>query len=255
MRSQIIAGRLAGRGAMMSVALSRQEAERRIGGRLEIAVVNSPGSVVVCGEAVVVEQVRAELVAQQVRVRVIPVDYASHSSYVEDVRLEVLEALAGVRPRASSVAFYSTVSGGLVDTSGLDGGYWYANLRQEVRFEEATRRLLADGVGVFVEVSPHPGLVMAVQDTADGVGVAVSVVETLRRGEGGRGRLLASLAQAFVCGVPVVFDFPGGRRVEVPTYAFQRERYWMVASSAGDVEAAGLSVVRHPLLSAAVPSP
>ena len=68
---------------------------------------------------------------------------------------------------SGGVPFFSTVTGGLVDTAELDGEYWYRNLRETVRFERATRSLLGEGYRAFVEVGPHPVLTMAVQETID----------------------------------------------------------------------------------------
>ena len=113
----------------------------------------------------------------------------------------------------------------------------------------------------FIEVSPHPVLAAAVTETLDGAaafagGAAPFVTGTLRRDDGGPARLLASLAGAHVHGVPVDWAavLPAGQRVDLPTYAFQRQRYWPrpAAALAGDVRSAGLGAVEHPLLGAAV---
>ncbi|WP_335984639.1 acyltransferase domain-containing protein, partial [Streptomyces sp. CA2R106] len=143
------------------------------------------------------------------------------------------------------------------DTSTLDAGYWYRNLRQTVEFEQATRALAADGFTAFVEVSPHPVLTMAVQDT---LGEDTVATGTLRRNEGGLDRFLLSAAELFVHGVSVTWDglFAGrvSGRVSLPTYAFQRRRFWPEPSLvAGDVAAAGLVSAEHPLLGAVVAVP
>ena len=80
-----------------------------------------------------------------------------------------MEACAGIRPCSGEVPFYSTVTGGLLDMAGLDGEYWYRNLREPVGFEGAVRGLLGDGCRAFVEVSPHPVLTVGVQETVDEV--------------------------------------------------------------------------------------
>ncbi|MCI3226486.1 SDR family NAD(P)-dependent oxidoreductase, partial [Streptomyces sp. NP-1717] len=114
--------------------------------------------------------------------------------------------------------------------AGLDGGYWFRNLRETVRFEDAVRGLLGGGRRQFVECSPHPSLLGSVVDIADEVGVRVAAVGSLRRGDGGRGRFVRSVAEAHTQGVPVnwepFFADPGGQRVPLPTYPFQRERHW-----------------------------
>ncbi len=148
---------------------------------------------------------------------------------------------------------------GFVDTASLDAEYWYRNLRGTVGFEPAVRALIDDGAHSFIEVSSHPVLTMAVEQTIEALDAAETVrtFGSLRRGDGGLDRFAASLAEAHVAGVPV--DWPafyagtGARRVELPTYAFQRERYWMLpAAGVGDLPAAGLLRLSHPVLSAAV---
>ncbi|MEV3875251.1 SDR family NAD(P)-dependent oxidoreductase, partial [Streptomyces sp. NPDC049906] len=149
----------------------------------------------------------------------------------------------------------STVTGGWLDTGLLDAGYWYRNLRETVRFEEATRALLGEGFRFFVEPSPHPVLAVAVGESVEAAGVDAAVLGTLRRGEGGMERLLLSLGQGYVRGLPVDWSgmFPGGRRVELPTYAFQHRRYWLdVPTTSWDVSSAGLATTGHPLLGASM---
>ncbi|MFF6822826.1 type I polyketide synthase, partial [Streptomyces californicus] len=237
LRSGAITG-LAGLGGMVSVPLPVAEVEARLSGLggVSVAAVNGPASVVVSGEVAGLEELLAACEAEGVRARRIAVDYASHSAQVEGIRDEVLEALAPVAARTSSVPFYSSVTGGLLDTSGLDAGYWYENLRRMVRFEDAVRALLGDGHGVFVESSAHPVLTVGVQETIEAAGSEAVTVGTLRRGEGGPERLLASLSEAYVHGVKVDWQglFPNARRVDLPTYPFQRERYWMEHTPAAD---------------------
>ena len=195
-----------------------------------------------------------------VRVRRVAVDYASHSVEVEGVEGELAGVLAGVSGVSSGVPFYSTVTGGVVDTALLDGGYWYRNLRERVRFEEVTRVLLGEGRRVFVEMSPHPVLGFVVAESMGAVGVDGLVVGSLRRGEGGLERFLRSVGEVFAGGVDVdweaAFDARGARRTQLPTYPFQHQRYWLTSQRAeGDVSSAGLTPSAHPLLGAAVDLP
>ncbi|MFI9588030.1 amino acid adenylation domain-containing protein [Streptomyces sp. NPDC052236] len=225
---------LAGSGAMASVVLSMDELAvilRPWGDRLSIAAVNGPTSTVVAGEPAAVDELVAHCVAQKIRARKIPVDYASHSAQVETIRERILADLAGISPRSGTVPFHSTVTGGEFDTAGLDAEYWYRNLRGTVRLEDVVRGLLRSGHTVFVEASPHPVLALALQETVDTTGV---VVESLRRDQGGQRRFLSSLAEAWVHGVGVGWDAflgpHGPARVDLPSYPFQRERYWLEPS-------------------------
>ncbi|MEW2527040.1 SDR family NAD(P)-dependent oxidoreductase [Streptomyces sp. NPDC047071] len=252
---------LAGRGGMASVSLPADRVRERIapwGERIAVAAVNGPSSVAVSGDPEALAELLAALDADGVRARSIPVDYASHGPHVEEIQDELTQALAGIAPRTADVPFYSTVTGGLLDTARLDASYWYENLRRTVRFDEAARALLTDGHRVLVEVSAHPVLTAGLQDTADATGTDALALGTLRRDDGGPRRLLTALAELHVRGVSVDWDaaLAGHRphRVDLPTYAFQRERYWLEDSGApaGDPASVGLTPSGHPLLGAVV---
>ncbi|WP_319305887.1 type I polyketide synthase [Streptomyces scabiei] len=253
-------GVLAGLGGMVSVALPVGEVSARLGGGLSVAAVNGPLSTVVSGDVAGLEGLLASCEVEGVRARRIPVDYASHSVQVERIRDELVELLGPVRPRCGGVPFYSAVSGGVVEGSVLDGGYWYSNLRQTVDFHGATRALLGDGFDVFVEVSAHPVLTGAVEETVEEADVSAVVLGTLRRNEDEQRRMLLSLGEAFTAGVDVdwtAVSDSAGRRVDLPTYAFQRERYWLEPGRTEVTDAAGLGLegLGHGLLAARVPVP
>ncbi|MEU4245490.1 SDR family NAD(P)-dependent oxidoreductase, partial [Actinoplanes sp. NPDC026619] len=259
LRSQALSA-LAGAGGMVSVPLPAAEVRRRLhrwGTRLAVATINGPGSTVVSGTPEALEELLAECVADDIRARRIPVDYASHSPQVENIRETLLEVLAPVRPRESAIAFCSTVTGDFIDTTELTAAYWYSNLRQTVEFERATRTLLRSGYGALIESSPHPVLTVGMQETADDEEATSAIVPSLRRDDGGRTRMLASLAQLYVRGFPVDFSAltpgPDSGRVDLPTYPFQRQRYWLTPPApSGGLGAAGLVPARHPLLGAMI---
>ncbi|MGV9362791.1 type I polyketide synthase [Amycolatopsis sp. NPDC003731] len=220
---------LAGGGGMVSVAAPREAVEARLTDGLSIAAVNGPAALVVSGEPGALDALIAACEADGVRAKRIPVDYASHSAQVEQLRAELLDVLAPIRPRTGGIPFFSTVTGGWLDGAELDAGYWYTNLRETVRLDVAVRTLAAEGFATFVEASPHPVLTTAIGET-DGV----EALGSLRRDDGGYERFLRSLGEAHVRGVAVDWTpaFPGAHRVELPTYAFQRRRYWLDAGTA-----------------------
>ncbi|WHX20887.1 SDR family NAD(P)-dependent oxidoreductase [Streptomyces malaysiensis subsp. malaysiensis] len=240
LRSQAIGRVLAGKGGMVSVALPVVEVRERIAlwgeERISVAAVNGPSSVVVSGEPTALDELLASCEADEVRARRVPVDYASHSAQVELLREELLELLAPVQPKNAQVPFLSTVTGEWIDGPELDAEYWFTNLRRTVELEGAVRRLLDEGFGVFIESSAHPVLTMGVQETAEDAGVDAAAIGSLRRDEGGLDRFWASVGEAWSRGVNVdwdaVFDGTGARRVELPTYAFQQQRYWPEAAPA-----------------------
>ncbi|MBS2963681.1 SDR family NAD(P)-dependent oxidoreductase, partial [Actinocrinis puniceicyclus] len=258
LRSKALA-RITGIGAMASVALPAAEVTRRLAawsGRLGIAAVNGPAATVVSGDRDALDEMLERFEADRIRARRIAVDYASHGAHVEAIREHVLEALAGIEPRSCDTAFFSTVTGDRIDTAVMDAEYWYRNLRQTVLFGQAARTAWEAGHGAFVEVSPHPILGGALQDTLADAQRAPVVVGTLRRDDGGWQAVLNCAAQLYVHGTAV--DWPGvvggypAAAVDLPTYPFQRRRFWLDAPASGDVTAAGLEAPAHPLLGASL---
>ncbi|WP_168712305.1 type I polyketide synthase [Streptomyces sp. A1277] len=227
---------LAGRGAMAIVAVPEEEADAlvsRFDGRLSVAAVNGPGMVVLSGDPAALDDVSRDCQERGVRVRMIPVDYASHSAHVEEILDELGALLAPVRPRTPQVPFFSTVTADWIDSPALDAAYWGTNLRRPVRFAEAVRALAGQGHGLFVECSPHPVLLAATEETLAEHGDACAV-GSLRRNDGGPDRMLLSLAEAWVRGAPVDFGpaFTGGSArpaADLPTYPFRRRRHWLEA--------------------------
>ncbi|MET8853227.1 type I polyketide synthase, partial [Amycolatopsis sp. NPDC004625] len=214
---------LAGAGGMVSVAASRSRTEELTapwGDRIGIAAVNGPGATVVSGEPGALDEFTAA--CAEVRTRRIPVDYASHSVQVEQLRDELLDVLAPITPRTAGTGFFSTVTGEWIDGTELDAEYWYTNLRSTVRLDLAVERLKGEGFGTFVEASPHPVLTMA-------IGEDVVALGSLRRDEGGLDRFALSVAEAHVHGVKVDWTpyIAGATRVDLPTYAFQQRHYWL----------------------------
>ncbi|GAA3004608.1 hypothetical protein GCM10010519_40630 [Streptomyces lactacystinicus] len=227
---------LTGRGGMLFVPQpveAVREALSAHDGALDVAAVNGPTSVTVSGDPAALERLREQYSEAGVLTWPVPgVDFAGHSPQVEELREELLTLLGGTAPRTSDIPFYSTVSGGPVDTLGLDAAYWYENLRRPVEFGRAVHALIADGHHTFVECSTHPALTVWLQEAVEAAGAGDgAVVGTLRRTEGGPGRFLAALTELHVRGLPVdwgtVFAGTGARKRPLPTYAFQQQRYWL----------------------------
>jgi acyl transferase domain-containing protein len=231
-RSRAVAP-IVGRGAMASLIAPVAEVEARLarfGGRLAVAAINSPRSVAVAGDPGAIAELLAECERTGIRARPIAAGYASHSPHIDAVRGDFLEAVGRIEPRPPEISFYSSVTGGRLDGRALDASYWYRNLREPVRFADATRALLADGITAVIEVSPHPVLGISVAETIEDTGRAgaVSVLATLRRKDAGLVRWLAALAEAHVLGAPVDWKavLSPAPRVDLPTYPFQRRRFW-----------------------------
>jgi polyketide synthase 7 len=237
LRSIAIRDVLAGRGGLLSVALPAADVRARLSrwaGELSLAADNGITSVVVAGPDPALDELAAELAAEGVRAKRVPVDYASHSVHVEDIRDRLLDELAPVTPLPATVPMLSTVTGTWTDGTEHDAAYWYGNLRRTVELTSAVRTLLADGYHAFVEVSPHPVLTPSIQETLDGGEETTVVTGTLRRDDGGLDRFVSAAAELHVRGVSPDWRalLPGGRTVDLPTYAFQRKHYWHAARPA-----------------------
>nr|WRX36519.1 myxalamid-type polyketide synthase MxaB/epothilone polyketide synthase D [Cystobacterineae bacterium] len=250
--------RISGQGAMALVELSLADAEAALVGyedRLSVAVSNGPRSTVLSGEPAALGEVLSTLEAKGVFCRRVKVDVASHSPQVDVLRDELVAALEGLRPQPAAITMRSTVTGTTLSGPELLAGYWADNVRQPVRFAQAVQALLDEGHGLFVEMSPHPLLVPAVEElrlASQRPGVAVG---SLRRGQEERSELFEALGKLWVQGHSVTWErlfAAGGRRVPLPTYPWQRQRYWVDAAAghAAAVQGRG-HAGGHPLLGVA----
>ncbi|MER5810500.1 type I polyketide synthase [Streptomyces sp. NPDC002033] len=239
LRSRLLAT-VAGQGAMAGILLPEARVRELLGPwgeRIGIAAVNGPNSTTVSGEGAAVEELVASCASRGVRARLIKSTVPGHSPLLDRFEGPMTDGLGEITPRPSTVALYSTVTGDLIGPEEMDASYWFRNLRRTVRFEAAMRRVIEDGHGTVIEISPHPVLLVAVEETADALAAAPAVVGTLSKHDGGTGRVLASLAELYVRGLPVDWeaalaaDRP--RRIALPTYPFQRQRYWLTAPDDG----------------------
>ncbi|WP_394840513.1 acyltransferase domain-containing protein [Pendulispora brunnea] len=218
-------------GAMALIEQPVNVVEKRLAeyaGALSVGAVNTEGSTVVSGDTDAVESLLAAAQREGIYARRVNIDYASHSRHVEPVLPELNARLAEVKRGKGEIAFFSTVFGEELSGEALDATYWCRNLREPVRLDRALARLGDAGHGVMVEVSAHPVLEAALADSSrshDGI-----VVGSLQRDAGGVSTLLKMLASLHVQGHPVDWDRVLARRgtpVDLPTYAFQRRRYWL----------------------------
>ncbi|HME15039.1 MAG TPA: acyltransferase domain-containing protein, partial [Mycobacterium sp.] len=263
LRSKLLLA-LAGRGGMASLACGAEQARELLvpfGDRISIAAINGRSAVVVSGEVAALDELVQQCADRELRARRIDVDYASHSVDVEAIREQLADVLSGLEPHSSRTAFFSTLTGGLLDTAGLDADYWYRNIRQTVEFDQAVRDACQHGYRTFIECSPHPALIAGIEDTfhdCTDSNAEPIVIPTLGRDDGDLRRFLTSAAQAFVSGVGVDWRavLPGAEFVDLPTYAFERRRFWLSGDGAAlDAAGLGLGASEHALLGAVVELP
>ncbi|MFJ9368664.1 SDR family NAD(P)-dependent oxidoreductase [Nocardia sp. NPDC101769] len=252
LRSRALA-RVSGSGGMAALSVEENRARKLVadfGGALTVAAHNGPRSIVVSGEVEALDQIVGRCVADGFDARRIDVDYASHSAHVEQLRPDLAE-LTRTEVNEFDVRFFSSLHGGRTEASEITGDYWYENLRRPVEFDSAVRAAIASGFDTFVEVSPHPVLLLAIESIAEDEGAAVFTAGTLRRNDGGRARLLASAGQLHCAGVEVdwadLVATDQGAAIPLPTYAFERKRYWVdPPRSLGATP--GIEPLEHPIL-------
>ncbi|WP_330336821.1 SDR family NAD(P)-dependent oxidoreductase [Streptomyces sp. NBC_00557] len=228
---------LVGQGGMVAVELPRAQAEELLApytDRLFVAAVNSPGSTAVSGDADALADLRRHLEERGIAVRPLSTPFASHTPLMEPLREELLDRFSGIRGTRASTPLYSTVLAEPVAGDRLDAAYWYDNLSRPVRFADTVRRMLDDGYRYFVELSPHPSLLSSIEAVAAEAGIDVAGVGSLRRQQDGSDVLLRRVGELYVAGHTPDWAalFPHGRRVELPTYAFARERHWLAPAPA-----------------------
>ncbi|MFB9905678.1 SDR family NAD(P)-dependent oxidoreductase [Allokutzneria oryzae] len=216
--------RISGQGAMALVELPLDEAETALSAvadRVSVAAVNGPRSTVVSGDPAAVEQVLAELTDAGVFCRRVKVEVASHSPQVDPLTGDLLAELKDIAPVAGTVPLHSTVTGRSGDGADMDAYYWVRNLRAPVLFGPVVQEHLDGGPVVFVELSPHPILLPSIDEVLT---EGSATVASLRRD---RPVFREAVAALHVHGYPVTLYTEKGRCVPLPTYPWQRERYWV----------------------------
>ncbi|MFC4533831.1 type I polyketide synthase, partial [Sphaerisporangium dianthi] len=230
-----LARRISGRGAMISVALPEAAAESALAGyrdRVAVAAVNSPSSTILSGDPAALREITEAFDRREVHHRAIQVAFASHSPQVDELGDDLLLALRDVRPSAARVPMWSTVLDEPADGACLDAGYWVRNLREPVRFASAVKQVAGAATTVFVEISPHAVLTGAVRECLRHHRLAGTAAASLGRDQPAWPRLRESLAAIHIAGGRVDWrrHHPGGRPVRLPSYPWQRERYWYTDS-------------------------
>ncbi|WP_143264319.1 type I polyketide synthase, partial [Amycolatopsis kentuckyensis] len=236
-RSRLLTAELDGTGGILAVGLPVAQVRERLepwAGRLWPAVDNGPAGTVVGGELAAIEEFAAA--CADVQIRRTPVAYAAHTPHVEAVRDALIAEIGPLAPADTATTICSSCTGGFLPGSDLTPGYWYRNLAEPVQFDAAIRAFAGYRRPLFIEVSPHPILAGAVQEILADADIDGTAVGTLRRGEGGPRRFLLALAAAHVRGTAVDWPRllgPVTRHPDVPTSAFDRQRYWLTGHSGG----------------------
>ena len=250
-------------GAMVAVQATEDDvapflAERR--DTVALAAINAPGSVVLSGDEDAVLDVAETFRLRDRKVRRLRVSHAPHSPRM-DAMVDELRAVAGrMTWRQPRIAVVSTVTGRIATAGELGAAdYWARQVRRTVRYHDAFRSLVAAGATTFLEAGPGGSLIALGEESLTGADRAV-LVPALRKDRAEPHSLVDAVTRLHANGTPV--DWTGffaelePRRVGVPTYAFQRRRYWPSAGvPARMVTGLGIDPAGHPLLAAAVAVP
>ncbi|MCX4673472.1 type I polyketide synthase [Streptomyces sp. NBC_01381] len=245
-------------GAMLAVQADPEKVAgdlAALAGKVSLAAVNGPDNVVVSGDTEAIEDLEARWRAEDRRVRRLRVSHAFHSPHMDGVLEEFEQIVQGLSLQAPRIALVSTVTGKVLSgQEACSPRYWVRQLREAVRFFDAVRCLEQEGAADFVELGPDgvlSALVSAGAERDPGL-----VAPVLRADRPEQESLAALLGRLYARGRHVEWTrvLPGAVRVDLPTYAFQRKRYWLEEhSGSGDAAGLGLAGAGHPLLGAAVP--
>ncbi len=257
-------GRLMGElpkgGAMVAIEATEKEAQDHLKGKekeLSIAAINSPTSIVISGTSEAIDEAQAHFEAQGKKTKRLSVSHAFHSPLIEPMLEAFEQVVRSLDLKAPQIPIVSELSGEILTPSeATDPAYWVTHARKPVRFAEAITTLEAQGTSAYLELGPDPVLCAMAEQTLGEEGQG-ALIATLREGRGEADALALCLASAHANGAQVnwesLFKGTGAKRVPLPTYPFQRKRYWLSASTnVGDPASIGQSDAEHPLLGAAV---
>ncbi|OBF13769.1 polyketide synthase [Mycobacterium sp. ACS4331] len=252
-RSRLM-GKVAGTGATASVELPAQQVLSELMARgvkdVVVAVVASPQSTVVAGAAQTVHDLVAEWEQRDVMARVVPTDVAFHSPQVDPILGELTEALKDLTPRTPDIPFYSATLFEPREQPSFDARYWADNCRRMVRFATAVQAALEDGHRVFAELSPHPLLVRALQQTGQHVDVPLAALAGMRREQQLPHGLRAFVADTHAAGAAVDFSVlhPSGLLVDAPLPTWTHRHHWLSGGGQDSPTHGACTVSVHPLL-------
>ena len=251
-------GALPAGGAMAAVQAPEATVQAALGafeGRLSIAAVNGPASVVISGEVDALDAASARLKDAGIEIQRLNVSHAFHSVLMDPILEEFKQAVAGARFSAPQITVMSNVTGTPLGKEGLTPDYWRRHLREAVRFSDSVAHLQRDGYRLFLEIGPAPilsGMAQRGAPEADAI-----YVSSLRRGRNDRRTMLEAAARMYAAGARLNWPAIIGERSEhipLPTYPFQRTRFWQDDKPAASISLGG-TPTGHPLLGTRASAP
>nr|WP_194910763.1 type I polyketide synthase [Catenulispora rubra] len=238
------------RGAMVAISATPEEVLPLLAGRVGIAAVNGPADVVISGEEEACLALAAQFEQRGRRVRRLTVSHAFHSPLMEPMLADLAAHLATMTFHAPKIAVQTDLG---PERSWSEPSYWTDQAREAVGFAPMIGRLESAGIGAYLEIGPQPVLSAMIRSCLAAADTPVTSTAGKRLPE--LDGFVLGLGAAFAAGLNVDWTAltEGGRVVELPTYAFERENYWLLPPTVpADVAKAGLRAIDHPLLSAAL---
>jgi len=247
----LIQQKAVGKGTMLAVGLSEQEALFEVqpfGEDVSIAAINSQKSVTLTGLKNHLEIINEKLQKNGVFSRFMKVDIAYHSNQMDPYRIEINNALESMKTVMADIAIYSTVSGKISGKGDYGAEYWWNNVRQPVRFKDAIDNMLNDNIRTFIEIGPHPVLASSIKECLQLKGVSGLIIPSLRRNEDDEATIFSSAAQLMTMGFPFDLNklYPEPYHfIRLPHYPWQRERHWFESEESMEMR---IGKNRHPIL-------
>ncbi|MBI0376171.1 SDR family NAD(P)-dependent oxidoreductase, partial [Streptomyces albiflaviniger] len=249
-------------GAMIAIQASEDEVAPLLTERVSIAALNGPTAVVIAGDEDAAVAIAAGFEAQGRKTKRLTVSHAFHSPRMDGMLEAFREVAEGLSYEAPRIPIVSNLTGGMVSAEEIaTPDFWVRHVREAVRFLDGVRTMEAQNVTTFIELGPDGVLTAMAQECVTDSASDAAFVAALRKGRPEAEVLTKAVARAHVRGIAVdwaaYYARTGAAQVTLPTYAFQRQRYWPKVSSLflGDVAAVGLGEAEHPLLGASAELP
>lgn len=261
LRSRLLQTHAVAKGALAMLLVTVERARALIapyGDALALAVFNSPRTTGISGDAEAINDLVRRCADDGIQAKRIAGDVAPHAPRLAALRPDLLEQIGTITPQQGAIAFHSTVEGHshdrALDGAALDAAYWCDNLCRPVRFADTVAALAESGDVTFLECSPHPVLLPPLEEC---VGPEAIAVPTLQRIRPGGDCLAEALGRLYVAGHQPDWTalYPGTGIADLPTYPFERQRYWIDAAIPGDVASSGQRGAEHKFLSAVIDLP
>jgi len=228
-------GDLPAGGEMAAVFASQRRVEDAIvpyAGRVTLGAVNGPENIVISGEGAAVQEILASLAAEGIKSRPLTVSHAFHSPLMLPIVDEFEQMAASIRMSPPRITLISNNSARPAGAEITRSGYWREHILQPVRFSESIAALREMDCNTYVEIGPNPTLLSMAQRCLPDEAGSLAWLPSLRKGRSDWDTLLTSLGELFARGAEINWnalqaDYPAGRRIALPTYPFQRDRYWV----------------------------